>query len=132
MAGLLLCQLAGAGTWGAAEAVTIYRLGGEDHASFPLPSEVADGRAGFEQLSWAHVDPAAAGASDNVNLDGALAPFYHGSHENVLDSAQERGGVTRAMATIRTLTWSPMGTSPPSSRGILRRWSTVRLPVPTA
>ena len=95
MAGLLLCQLAGAGTWGAAEAVTIYRLGGEDHASFPLPSEVADGRAGFEQLSWAHVDPAAAGASDNVNLDGALAPFYHGSHENVLDSAQERGGFLR-------------------------------------
>ena len=95
MAGLLLCQLAGAGTWGPAEAVTIYRLGGEDHASFPLPSEVADGRAGFEQLSWAHVDPAAAGASDNVNLDGALAPFYHGSHENVLDSAQERGGFLR-------------------------------------
>ena len=94
-AGLLLCQLAAAGMWGPAEAVTIYRLGGEDYASFPLPPEVADGGAGFEQLSWTAVDPARAGLSDNVNLDGALVPFHHGSDENILAAAGERGGFLR-------------------------------------
>ncbi|MCY3735420.1 MAG: hypothetical protein OXG13_03405 [Gemmatimonadaceae bacterium] len=94
-AGLLLFQLAAAGMWGPAEAVTIYRLGGEDYATFPLPPEVADGRAGFEQLSWTGVDPARAGVSDNVNLHGALVPFCHGRDENILAAAAERGGFLR-------------------------------------
>ena len=92
MAGLLLCQLAGAAMWGPAEAVTIYRLGGEDHARFPLPPEVAEGGAGFEQLSWADVDLTRGGGFDSVNLGGALAPFYYGSDESILATVGERGG----------------------------------------
>ena len=78
-----------------ADALTIYRLGGEDYASFPLPLEVADGSAGFEQLSWTDVDPARAGDFDSVNLDGALAPFYYGSDESILATVGERGGFLR-------------------------------------
>ena len=57
LASLLLCLVASAGMWRPAEAVKIYRLGGEDYASFPLLPEVADGSVEFEQLSWADVDP---------------------------------------------------------------------------
>ncbi len=95
LAGLLLCLAASAGMLRPADALTIYRLGGEDYASLPLPPEVADGSAEFEQLSWTDVDPARAGDFDNVNLDGALAPFYHGNDENILGTAGERGGFLR-------------------------------------
>ena len=90
--GLLLCLVTSAGMWRPAEAVKIYRLGGEDYASFPLPPEVADGSVEFEQLSWADVDPAQAGDFDSVNLDGVLAPYYYGSDESILSTVEERGG----------------------------------------
>ena len=92
LAGLLLCLMASAGMWRPAEAVKIYRLGGEDYASFPLLPEVADGSVEFEQLSWADVDPAQAGDFDSVNLDGVLAPYYYGSDESILSTVAERGG----------------------------------------
>ena len=92
LAGLLLCLAASAGMWRPAEAVKIYRLGGEDYASFPLRPEVADGSVEFEQLSWADVDPAQAGDFDSVDLDGVLAPYYYGSDESILSTVGERGG----------------------------------------
>ena len=78
--------------WRPAEAVKIYRLGGEDYASFPLLPEVAAGSVEFEQLSWADVDPAQAGDFDSVNLAGVLAPYYYGSDESILATVEERGG----------------------------------------
>ena len=95
LAGLLSCLAAIAGMLRPAEALTIYRLGGEDYASFPLPPEAADGSAGFEQLRWTDVDPARAGGFDGVILEGALAPFYHGSDESILAGVGERGGFLR-------------------------------------
>ncbi len=95
LAGLILCLAASPGMLSPADALTIYRLGGEDYARFPLPLEVADGRAGFEQLRWTDVDPAGAGDFDSVNLDGALAPYYYGSDESILATVGERGGFLR-------------------------------------
>ncbi len=92
---LLLCLVPSAWPGGAADALKIYRLGGSNYAHFPLPPEVADGRAEFEQLSWADVDPARAGAFDSVDLDGALAPFYYDSDESILATVVERGGFLR-------------------------------------
>ncbi len=92
LAGWLLCLVASAGMWRPAEAIKIYRLGGENYASFPLLPEVADGSVEFEQLSWADVDPAQAGDFDSVNLDGVLAPYYYGSDESILSTVEERGG----------------------------------------
>lgn len=94
-AGLLLGLVLAAITWHPAGALTIYRLGGEDHASFPLPREVVDGAAEFAQLSWSDVDPARAGDFDSVAMNEGLTPFYHGSDESILAAAGDRGGFLR-------------------------------------
>ena len=78
-----------------AEALTIYRLGGEDRSRFPLPQEVADGGAEFKQLSWNDVDAASNGDFDSVAMDQGLAPLYHGNDENILGASRDRGGFLR-------------------------------------
>ena len=95
LAALLLCLAACAGIFSPAEALTIYRLGGEDYASFPLLPEVIEGSAEFEQLDWGDVDPARGGDFDSVNMNGMLAPFYYQRDESILATVGERGGFLR-------------------------------------
>ncbi len=72
------------------QAVTIYRLGGEN---LPLPAEVERGDAEYRQLSWTDIDAKLQGVSESMILgtDG-IYPLFFGPEENIANSVFVRGG----------------------------------------
>ena len=80
----------GLGNWSAAEALTIYRIGGE---LAPLPPEVQEGKAEFRQLSWEDVDPELGGGSEGVRQDqDGIEPLFFGPNESLTQTIEQRGG----------------------------------------
>lgn len=73
-----------------AEALTIYRIGGEDA---PLPREVEAGEAQFRQLNWLDVDPDLGGFSEGVKIDAdGIEPFFFEPDESLTPTIWDREG----------------------------------------
>jgi hypothetical protein len=89
--------------WSAnADALTVYRIGGEDA---PPPPEVEAGQATFVQLSWLDVDPSLGGFDEGVKLETSrIEPFFFERDENLSATIWDRDGyVQRHVYTGFTL-----------------------------
>ena len=99
IAGLLLLAIMGLGGQRAADAVTIYRIGGEN-----LPPPEMDMPFEFVQLPWAAADPALHGSSELVQITpDFIAPQELDPTVNLTPILGELGG------KILSLTWTGWG-----------------------
>ena len=90
--GAALLWLAWAG-WSTAEALTIYRIGGE---SVPLPPEAQEGQAEFRQLSWEDVVPELGGGNEGLRISSdGIEPFFFAADESLTQTINQRGGSLR-------------------------------------
>ena len=70
-------------------ALTIYRIGGED---LPAPTEASEQGVDFVQVSWADVDDDLFGASNQLETTGMLIPVRLDPTVNLTPLVRERGG----------------------------------------
>ena len=99
LSGLLLFTVFLLADQQAAEAVTIYRIGGES-----LPPPELDGDFEFVQLSWAEADPALHGSTDLLQVTpDFIAPQELDPTVNLTPQLEEFGG------RILSLTWTGWG-----------------------
>ena len=71
------------------EALTIYRIGGDD---LPAPESASEQGVEFVQLTWADVDDDLFGASDQLELTSTLIPVRLDPTVNLTPLIRERGG----------------------------------------